>query len=723
MNIFRRTLLLSLSTALISFIALGIISFFNMENLFNKSLANGKKVKELMTEFTENFAVKQAKERLTSLAFERSKRIEQGLGKLKKDAESISLQMHQILSHPENYQEIEIPNVKEKTVYNGEPYIYFPLEVEKNGISDELRHEARLSSNIIDVLSLVSRAFDGYRATSYIASKNGFLILIETSLNKDDKVTFEQDYEPRERIWYKDAEKAQKTIFTEVYMSMQNYPAISCATPYFDKDGKLAGVAAVDANLESLYELITEDRLGDTSINFTMNDKGEIIISSTKSGTFAVSKDKKDVRKSSENDFAKEAVNMVAGKSNVVLLNVDGKDYYLAYSPLPSVGWSFGTLIERKEVIQPANTAKEMINTITKDMMSSIESLFLKHIRYIIITFLLILLWLFWISVKDSKKFATPIVELTNGVKKIAKGNLDTKLDIKSGDEIEILSDSVNNMTRELKLYMENLSKVTADKERIATELNVAKNIQAGMLPSVEPDFSNKKEFDLAAVMNPAKEVGGDFYDFYMLDDNHLALTVADVSGKGVGAALFMVISKTILKNLTMMASSAYSKGGKPDLALIMEQANKQLYENNDQHMFVTVFYGVIDLRTGEFNYINAGHNPPLVYHKNEDEFTYVRSEKKNRIIGVSKTSKYQEQTLTLFPEDKLFLYTDGVTEAMNEQRELFNDKRLNSALNTIKDGSNANDMLKAVYEAVKQHVGNAEQSDDMTMLGLVYKK
>ena len=723
MNIFRRTLLLSLSTVLMSFLAFGIVSFYNIKGLFNKSTANGKKTGELMSEFTEDFAVKQAKDRLASIAFERSRRIDQGMSEIKKDTESIAIQMHQILSNSRNYKELKIPNVKEETIYSGDPYIYFPPEVEEKGISDEVRKEAALSSNIVDVLTLISRRFIGHQSTSYIGSKSGFLILVETTLNNEGTITFNQDYDPRERPWYKAAEKANKTIVTDFYISMQGYPAVSCATPYYDAEGNLAGVAAVDANIESLYELITEDSLGDTSINFTLNDKGEVILSSTKTGTFAVSKNPKDLRKSSETSLAKQAINMAAGKSSVELLQVDGKEYYLAYSPMPSTGWSFGTLIERDEVIKPVNMAKVIIKDISNNITVSIQSFFSQHLRFIVIVIVVILVWLFWISVKDSKKFVTPIVELTNGVKEIAKGDLDKKLNIKTGDEIEVLADSVNNMTSELKLYMENLSKITVEKERIATELNVARNIQAGMLPSVEPKFADKKEFDLAATMIPAKEVGGDFYDFYMLDENHLVITVADVSGKGVGAALFMVISKTLLKDLAFLTYSTCSENKEPYLSSIIEWANKQLYENNEQKMFVTIFFGVLDLRTGEFSYVNAGHNPPLVRYQKDGEISFIRNEKRNPVLGVSKKFKYREYCLTLSPGDKLFLYTDGVTEAMNSQRELYNESRLKSALDKVSDKSSAKEMLSTVYENVKLHVGEAEQSDDMTMLGLVYKK
>lgn len=242
------------------------------------------------------------------------------------------------------------------------------------------------------------------------------------------------------------------------------------------------------------------------------------------------------------------------------------------------------------------------------------------------------------------------------------------------------------------------------------------------MLPSVEPNFSNKKEFDLASTMNTARAVGGDFYDFYMLDENHLAITIADVSGKGVGAALFMAISKTVIKNFAITASSAYSKNCKPELVSIIQQSNQQLQENNDEYMFVTVFFGILNLLTGEFAYVNAGHNPPLIRNKAQGEFSFIKNAKKNCALGINPKAKYQEHRLTLSHGDMLFLYTDGITEAMNEHKELFGEKRLETALAAIKDDNNASEIITIVQDNIRNFVDNAEQSDDMTMIGFIYK-
>ncbi len=563
MSIFKRTLLLSLSTALVSFLALGIVSFCNIRVINKKSIFTGRSIGESIAYNTEKIAIEQAHKRLSALASEKSRRIEQGMDVVKSDAEFIAFQMHKILSQPERYKPRIIPDHKEKPIYSGEAYIHYAPEVEKNGITDELKNEVELTSNIADMLRIKANFYKGLSTSSYIGSKNGYLICIDTLPDENGTVVFTKEfnetYDPRKRLWYKEAEKAKETIITDCYLSADGYLAVTYATPYYDAKGDFAGVAAVGANLESLYNQLTEDNFGNTNINFALSNKtGEVVLSSTNTGIFSVSKDHIDLRKNSNISLAKEVENMVdAEASGTALVSVDGKEYYLAYEPMSSLKWSFGTLIEKDEVIKPAIEAKEKNRNETNKFINSLQTFYKQYIWHILVSLVVLIGLLFGVSVKFSKRLVSPIITLTKGVKEIAKGNLDKKLEITTGDEIEVLADGVNNMTRDLKEYMQNLSSVTAEKERIATELNVAKNIQAGMLPSVDSVLPNNK-FDLAAVMNPAKEVGGDFYDFYLLDEKHLVLTVADVSGKGVGAALFMVISKTILKNITMIASSAY---------------------------------------------------------------------------------------------------------------------------------------------------------------------
>jgi sigma-B regulation protein RsbU (phosphoserine phosphatase) len=301
-------------------------------------------------------------------------------------------------------------------------------------------------------------------------------------------------------------------------------------------------------------------------------------------------------------------------------------------------------------------------------------------------------------------------MKLSDNVREIASGDLDKKIKINTGDEIEHLAVCFNAMTDELKTHIENLTQITAEKERIATELNVAKDIQVGMLPH---DFNfNRKDFEIYATMNAAKAVGGDFYDFYLLDEKHLVITVADVSGKGIPASLFMVISKTVLKNFATFANAP------DDYAAVMMNANNQLCQSNEEMMFVTVFFGVLEINTGKFIYVNGGHNPPIIYHAKENTCEYLNV-KKNFVLGGMEDVPYKQQETILENGDLIFTYTDGVNEAMNINNEEYTSERLLEFMNSTNCRADLKELLAAVKSDVSKHVGNAEQSDDITMLAL----
>ena len=280
---------------------------------------------------------------------------------------------------------------------------------------------------------------------------------------------------------------------------------------------------------------------------------------------------------------------------------------------------------------------------------------------------------------------------------------------ISTRDEFESLSDALLTMASDLKNYMKNLMHETAEKERIGAELSVATHIQSSMLPIIFPPFPDRKEIDIYASMTPAKEVGGDFYDFFMLDERHIAIVVADVSGKGVPAALFMVIGKTLIKDHTQLNT---------DPADVFMKVNDLLCDSNGEGLFITAFLGVLDLVTGEFRYVNAGHEPPYIYH--EGAFREHKIPPAFVLAGM-KGMKYKSGSITLMPGDKVFQYTDGVTEATNADEKLYGDERLSSVLNNAGTASVC-EVCEAVKTDVDRFVGNAPQFDDITMLCLEYK-
>ncbi len=283
-----------------------------------------------------------------------------------------------------------------------------------------------------------------------------------------------------------------------------------------------------------------------------------------------------------------------------------------------------------------------------------------------------------------------------------------SKLSIHTGDEIENLCVSIQTMEKDINTYIENLTAVTAEKERMGAELQVAAHIQSSMLPCIFPPFPEHKEFDIYAVMDPAKEVGGDFFDIFMTDDDHLVVVVADVSGKGIPAALFMVITKTLIKN-------KMQEGLSP--AEAFTSVNAQLCENNDAGMFVTAWMGILEISTGKFAYVNAGHNPPML-RKARGEFETVKSRAGLVLAGMEEI-QYRQNELQLGAGDMLYLYTDGVTEATDAHNSLYGEERLKNVLNQNKDAAPAL-LLDRVKEDIGSFVQDAPQFDDITMLALL---
>ena len=284
-----------------------------------------------------------------------------------------------------------------------------------------------------------------------------------------------------------------------------------------------------------------------------------------------------------------------------------------------------------------------------------------------------------------------------------------TDPDIQTGDEMESLSVAVSQMFADMKRYMTDLVSITAERERIGAELNVATQIQADMLPRIFPAFPKFKEFDLYASMSPAKEVGGDFYDFFLVDDDHLCLVMADVSGKGVPAALFMVIAKTLIKNRAQLGESP---------AEILKNVNNQLSEGNEAELFVTVWIAIIEISTGKGIAANAGHEHPVI-RRGDGKYelvVYRHSPAVATIEGI----RFQEHPFTLNPGDRLFVYTDGVAEATDAHNELFGTERMLDALNRDPDVS-PEQLLINMRQSIDTFVGDAPQFDDITMLCLVY--
>lgn len=335
----------------------------------------------------------------------------------------------------------------------------------------------------------------------------------------------------------------------------------------------------------------------------------------------------------------------------------------------------------------------------------------------IVVVFVLTLILILASILIISRYFLNPVIEISSAVGNFVSNNaeISNKLGaFKTGDEIELLAKSILKMQQDLFNYMDDAIAKAIKLKKVRTELNLARGIQADMLPSIFPAFPNKDEFDLFASMTPAKEVGGDFYDFFFIDDDHLGLVIADVSGKGVPAALFMVIAKTLIKDRANM----HLEGKNDSPAEILTHVNAQLCENNKNELFVTVWFGILEISTGKYTTANAGHEYPAICKK--DEKYELIKDKHSPAVATMEGINFRDQEFQLNPGDSLFVYTDGVTEATNANGELFGEQRLVESLNKCVDAS-VSDVLRVVKEDVDKFVGSAPQFDDLTMLSFRY--
>ena len=298
------------------------------------------------------------------------------------------------------------------------------------------------------------------------------------------------------------------------------------------------------------------------------------------------------------------------------------------------------------------------------------------------------------------------IQKINGALSKITNGNLETVVDVRRSEEFASLSDDINSTVNTLKHYIDEAA------ARIDKELEFASHIQTSALPRVFPPYPSRQEqFDIWASMTPAKEVGGDFYDFYMIGEDKLAILIADVSGKGIPAAMFMMTAKTLIKSFA-------ESGETPDQ--VFTHANDELSANNDAGMFVTAWLGILDLKTGKMTFVNAGHNPPLIRQR-DGEFAYLQ-QRHGFVLAPMEGVKYRSEEIQLVHGDVVYLYTDGITEATNGENQLFGEERLLSAMNTLPRNSSAEQRCRAVKAAADEFVGEAPQFDDMTMLCLEFK-
>jgi len=580
-------------------------------------------------------------------------------------------------------------------------------EMERNAIDLAIAgHHYYLYGDMLESLgkSLVVKNFSGFKASigggiwyePYILDGKTKRVCFyafndeELGVVRHDPEFLSEEYDYLTQMWYltiKDQLIGKyDTAWTLPYYETigTNSLMTTVGSGIYDINGDFIGMSTVDWRIQDMIDRLGAIKPTENSFVLVASPKDDYIISYTRQGGISyVGSSLGVLRWFDELDINDEDESVQIG--TFTLDDVE----YTSFSRMLSSGWLFSVEIPSSEIY------------------SEIET---RNTRFTMIVLLLFLIMMVVTIILISFFVNRPLKKLTAGVAELGSGNLDKKIDIDSRDEVGMLAKTFNKMTGDLKTSIEQSAHERAEKERIGTELNIARQIQESMLPCIFPPYPERPEFNIYATMMPAREVGGDFYDFYLINNEKLAVVIADVSGKGVPSALFMVITKILIKSNAQQGKSPKE---------VFETVNTLLCENNETSMFVTAFMGFLDIPTGRFTYINAGHNPPLL--KRADSEYELLNAQAGFVLGGLEGFDYKQQELVLEPGDAVYMYTDGVTEAMDNESRLFTCEKLVETINENKD-LEQEELLHTIKKEIDDHADGAEQADDITMLALTYR-
>ena len=625
----------------------------------------------------------QMEEQLLQLAVSSADLTDEEIKHYLRSVKLFSRYAEEIYSHPEYFLErpVYAPMKRNDGHFALQRY-YASEQIDKEAVRDE----TRLLANMESIFAPFMYNEQDMVSDIYIATKTGVFISYN-SASLGNRMLDDEYFNYFEREWYKRAIESGDTGITSVYMdSFKKGATISCSTPVM-KDGETVAVLSMDILTKNLQEEMQAMKMPQGAYVFVITDDGQLIADTRLEGGVT------EQMHISAGEYGDETIieRLLSGKEGVTLAS-DGN--YYAYSPIVTTRWAFCVSIPQTYVLAP---------------LSGVDT----NVRIAILDFVIFSLMfcgvLLYLTSHYSEELLRPIRELKEDVDIISSGNLNWKVEIRNNDEIGDLGEAFNRMTDDLRTYIADLTRVTGERERIRAELDVAARIQRDMLISTFPAFPDRRDFDIYAGMTPAKEVGGDFYNFFLTDEDHLCMVIADVSGKGIPAALFMMMVTTQMQNCARQGMSPSE---------VLRTVNEQLCATNREKMFVTAWLGILDLKTGHLRAANAGHEYPVL--RMSGGAFEVLKDSHSFVLGGMSGVNYKEYELELKPGSCLFLYTDGVPEATRADNEMFGMQRTLDALNSVSDDS-PRVLLEGVEAAVRLFVQDEPQFDDLTMMCVRY--
>ena len=502
--------------------------------------------------------------------------------------------------------------------------------------------------------------------------------------------TDEYDYFSKE--WYKMPAELKKSYWAEPYFDEGggNIIMSTYSVPFYCKrEGKkrFAGIVTIDIDLNQLSELLEHVKILETGFAFLISPNGVIMAHPNKE--YIMKKTIYDIsRERNSNELYHIALDMVAGKTDLRNFDLDDTQKHTIYfTTVISNNWSLGVVYNNSEMYAPL----------------------IKNTIILCVIILCAILILILIIIQIAKRITQPLKSFTKSVKSIAEGNFHTELpEIETHDEMLELRNSFAFMQESLIEHIKKIKETTAAKESYESQLRIAHSIQMGMIPKRGEHCIDYHGVQICGTMIPAKEVGGDLFNYFMIDDDHLGFTIGDVSDKGIPAALFMAMTNILIKSIA-------STGISP--ADVLRKTNEELCKENDQFMFVTLFFGKLNIKTGIVDYANAGHNPFILSKKGDIHYQSIQA---GMVLAAFEDTCFTNETIILEKGDTLYMYTDGVTEAMNNEKTLYGEQRL---LDFVKQSAelSISEIIENTISSIEEFAEGHEQSDDITVLVLRY--
>lgn len=699
----RGSIFFKLSSAVIGIVVItlilsSIISIFAIKRVhsfterINTGFANGA------ADLSEAAMIADLEDQVGDQLSEKIAYVNEAVNSYMDDAVFLQSYMNDIYKNADNYHPLQVSDVSMDMA--GRLSLYKLLANKDIRYEEEVKEEAEYAANIVKLFKPLKHVNSEY-VDLYVATETGVLIsyddFAEIAAAAEESERF---YEFRSRDWYRQAKNDREIRFISRYVdSFIKGNVTTCAIPFYDGKGDFAGCVGMDIYTDNLYQTMVNSNISDNMEAYVVESSGRILASKDmEEGTADTSFPGIEELKSKLDS---------KGTDETVIYTVDDNDgkCYIGASYIRHTDWIFVVKAPMESYTRAATEIRSDIGNsiavISKNFDMTIQQV-INHCL-VIFAFLLVLASVF--SAIQSLKVIKPVRCLEKDVMRFSKGDLSHRTRVDTRDEIGDLARSFNGMAASIQQYMETIKLVTAKEERIATELSMAKDIQTSLLPNNFPAFPDRQDFDIYASMDPAKVVGGDFYDFFLVDEDHLAIVMADVSGKGVPASLFMVVAKTLIKTHAYIEDSPEK---------IFSFVNKVICENNQDDMFVTAWLGILDLKTGLVKAVNAGHEYPamMLPGKRFSLYKDVHTVPVGCMDGIS----FKQYEFMLPPGSKLYLYTDGVTEATNKEEKLFGTDRMMEALNKVYDKT-PEEILSFMKKSINEFVGEAPQFDDFTML------